>query len=30
MLRRADTRNDHDAASLEEVCNRLQFLADTG
>ncbi|WP_336697689.1 hypothetical protein [Curtobacterium sp. USHLN213] len=29
-LLRADMRNDDDAASLEEVRNRLQFLADTG
>lgn len=29
-LLRADIRNDDDAASLEEVRNRLQFLADTG
>ncbi|WIE62252.1 hypothetical protein DEI97_003655 [Curtobacterium sp. MCLR17_032] len=29
-LLRADLRNDEDAASLEEVRNRLQFLADTG
>ncbi|MGN8048140.1 hypothetical protein ACTJKO_00525 [Curtobacterium sp. 22159] len=29
-LLRADLRNDDDAASLEEVRNRLQFLADTG
>ncbi|PZF66964.1 hypothetical protein DEJ33_06750 [Curtobacterium sp. MCPF17_047] len=29
-LLRADMRNDDDAASLEEVRSRLQFLADTG
>jgi hypothetical protein len=29
-LLRADMRNDDDAASLEEVRDRLQFLADTG
>lgn len=29
-LLRADTRNDDDTAALEEVRNRLQFLADTG
>jgi hypothetical protein len=29
-LLRADIRNDDDDASLEEVRNRLQFLADTG
>lgn len=29
-LLRADLRNDDDAASLQEVRNRLQFLADTG
>ena len=29
-LLRADMRNDDDAASLEEVRNTLQFLADTG
>ncbi len=29
-LLRADWHNDDDAASLEEVRNRLQFLADTG
>ncbi|WP_413602741.1 hypothetical protein [Curtobacterium sp. Curtsp57] len=29
-LLRADMRNDDDAASLDEVRNRLQFLADTG
>lgn len=29
-LLRADMRNDDDAASLQEVRNRLQFLADTG
>jgi len=29
-LLRADVRNDDDAASLQEVRDRLQFLADTG
>ena len=29
-LLRADLRNDDDAASLEEVRNRLHFLADAG
>ncbi|QWS33063.1 hypothetical protein [Curtobacterium aetherium] len=29
-LLRADMRNDDDTASLEELRNRLQFLADTG
>ncbi len=29
-LLRADLRNDDDAASLQEVRNRLQFLADIG
>jgi hypothetical protein len=29
-LLRADYRNADDAASLQEVRNRLQFLADTG
>ncbi len=29
-LLRADLRNDDDAASLQEVRDRLQFLADTG
>jgi hypothetical protein len=29
-LLRADTRNDDDTAALEEVRDRLQFLADTG
>lgn len=29
-LPRADMRNDDDTAALDEVRNRLQFLADTG